>query len=67
MIVGGVTADANTLKVTSDGQVYNVTRGEEAPAYKGDGYITVQKVVVERDHEGMPKDAIHIFSMKMWI
>lgn len=63
VIVGGVTADANTLKVTSDGQVYNVTRGEEAPAYKGDGYITVQKVAVERDHEGKQKqkDAIHIF------
>lgn len=61
VIVGGVTANANTLKVTSDGQVYNVTRGEEAPAYKGDGYITVQKVTVERDHEGKPKDAIHIF------
>ena len=35
-----------------------------APAYKGDGYITVQKVTVQRDHEveqGKQKDAIHIF------
>lgn len=61
VIVGGVTAEDNTLKLTSDGQAYNVTSGEEAPAYKGDGYITVQKVAVERDHEGKQKDAIHIF------
>ncbi len=61
VIVGGVTAEANTLKITSDGQVYNVTRGEEEPAYKGEGYIGVQRVAVERDHEGKQKDAIHIF------
>lgn len=61
VIVGGVTAEDNTLKLTSDGQAYNVTSGEETPAYKGDGYITVQKVAVERDHEGKQKDAIHIF------
>ena len=61
IVVGGVTAEANTLKMTSDGQVYNVTRNEEAPAYKGDGYITVKEISVARDHEGAHKDAIHIF------
>ena len=61
IVVGGVTAEANTLKMTSDGQVYNVTRNEEAPAYKGDGYITVKEISVVRDHEGKHKDAIHIF------
>ena len=59
--VGGVTAEVNTLKITSDGQVYNVTRGESEPEYLGEGYITVQRVAVERDHEGKQKDAIHIF------
>lgn len=61
VVVGGVTAEENTIKLTSDGQAYNVSRGEEAPSYKGEGYITVQRVAVERDHEGKQKDAVHIF------
>lgn len=61
IVVGGVTAENNVLKITSDGQVYNVTKGESAPAYKGTGYISVQRVAVEKGHEGRAKDAIHIF------
>ena len=59
--VGGVTAETNTLKITSDGQVYNVTKGEKAPEYRGEGCVSVQKIQVERDHEAKRKDAIHIF------
>ncbi len=59
--VSGVTEQANTVKMTSDGQLYNVTKGETAPAYKGDGYVSVQRIAVESNHENQNKDAIHIF------
>lgn len=64
VVVGGVTEAENTLGITSDGQVYNVTRGEEAPAYDGTGYVTINRVEVQRNHEieyGYHKDAIHIY------
>ncbi|WP_251548606.1 hypothetical protein [Pumilibacter intestinalis] len=59
--VSGVTAEANTIKMTSDGQLYNVTKDETEPAYKGEGYVSVKEVTVQRGHEEKHKDAIHIY------
>lgn len=59
--VDGVTEEANTVKMTSDGQLYNVTKGETAPAYKGEGYVSVKEISVTRNQDGQNKDAVHIW------